>query len=317
MRAKLADVCSRSLRLGSCWHRQHGRGTAVRPGTAEWCPCSHQQDCHTVMKTVRCKVYEQQEITCNRTVYDRVCEDKVINVTRMVPETCRRKSATRSASRCGKPATRCYTVCKPVWETKTRCYTVCKPVWETTEGSLLHGLQAGVGNQDPLLHRLQAGLGNQDRDCYTVCKPVWETKTRCYTVCKPVWETKTRCYTVCKPVWETHTRRKFATPSASRCGKPRPAATRSASRCRKPVSVKICYHGRGAGSLHQDDPGAERSLGNRRRTKSPARSATSASASRHLDVGSLHLPCVYMPGVRDTGCAKCPPIKCCKKVWVP
>ena len=31
-------------------------------------PCSYQQDCHTVMKTVRCTEYEQKEITCYHTV---------------------------------------------------------------------------------------------------------------------------------------------------------------------------------------------------------------------------------------------------------
>src|SRR5918994_609070 len=94
-------------------------------------PCSHQQDCHTVMKTVRCKVYEQREITYTRTVYDRVCEDKVINVTRMVPETCQKEVCYTVCKPVYETKTRCYTVCKPVWETKTRCYTVCKPVWET------------------------------------------------------------------------------------------------------------------------------------------------------------------------------------------
>jgi hypothetical protein len=117
-------------------------------------PCCHQH-CHTVMKTVKCVEYEKQEVTCYKTVYDQVCEDRVINCKKMVPET-RTKEI-------------CYTVCKPVWETRTREYTVCKPVWET-----------------------------RTRE-YTVCKPVWETRQReiQYTVCKPVWETRTREYTVC------------------------------------------------------------------------------------------------------------------------
>ena len=131
-----------------------------------------------------------------------------------------RTSATRSASRSTRP--------RP----KNICYTVCKPVYETkTQEHLLHGLQAGLRDQDQgdLLHGLQAGLRDQDQAtsatrsasrstrprpkniCYTVCKPVYETKTNeiCYTVCKPVYETKTReiCYTVCKPVYETKTRR--------------------------------------------------------------------------------------------------------------
>jgi len=45
-------------------------------------PCSYQQDCHTVMKTVRCTEYEQKEITCYHTVIDEICEAKVISVPR-------------------------------------------------------------------------------------------------------------------------------------------------------------------------------------------------------------------------------------------
>jgi hypothetical protein len=86
-------------------------------GAARYNRCCKPKCCHTVMKTVRCVKYEKECVTCYRTVYDRVCYDKVINCTRMVPET-RTKEI-------------CYTVCKPVWETKTREYTVCKPCWET------------------------------------------------------------------------------------------------------------------------------------------------------------------------------------------
>ena len=183
-------------------------------------------ECHTVMKTVKCIEYEKQEVTCHKTCWERVCENSVINCTKMVPETRSREvcytvckpvwetaaTTTRSASRCGKRASKdiCYTVCKPVWETKTRCYTVCKPVWETQD-------------QRDSATRSASRCGKTKTRCYTVCKPVWETKTRCYTVCKPVWETRTkeillhglqagvgrprpRCYTVCKPVWETKTR---------------------------------------------------------------------------------------------------------------
>src|SRR5688572_5433231 len=68
-------------------------------------PCCYQQQCHTVMKTVRCVEWHKQEIQCCKTVYDRVCEDRVINCTRYVREQ-RQKQV-------------CYTVCCPVWETKT------------------------------------------------------------------------------------------------------------------------------------------------------------------------------------------------------
>ena len=75
---------------------------------AGWCglarysccrPCCQMQ-CHTVMKTVRCIEYEQQQVTCHKTCWERVCEEKVINCVKYVPET-----RTREV---------CYTVCKPV-----------------------------------------------------------------------------------------------------------------------------------------------------------------------------------------------------------
>lgn len=65
---------------------------------------------HTVMKTVRKTVYEQRTEQRTRTEYQTVSEDKVINVTRMVPET-RYRTVNQ-------------VVRKPVYETKTRNYTV-------------------------------------------------------------------------------------------------------------------------------------------------------------------------------------------------
>src|SRR4029079_11839446 len=159
------------------------------------CGCCCPQT-HTVMKTVHCMEYEQQEFTCYKTCWDRVCEDRIINCVKYVPETHSREVCYTVSKPCWETKTCnytvckpcfetksreiCYTVCKPCWETKTRCYTTCKPCWED------HSKEV----------------------CYTVCKPCWETKTRTYTVCKPCWETKSKevCYTVCKPVWEERTR---------------------------------------------------------------------------------------------------------------
>ena len=74
-------------------------------------------------------------VTCYRTVYDRVCYDKVINCTRCVPETRTREGLLhRVQARLGDQDPR------------------------------VHRVQAVLGNQDPrsLLHRMQARLGNQD-----------------------------------------------------------------------------------------------------------------------------------------------------------
>ena len=204
----------------------------------------------------------------------------------------------------------CYTVCKPVYETKTKdiCYTVCKPVLRNQDhGDLLHGLQAGATRRktreicytvckpvlrdedhgEDLLHGLQAGLGNQDREiCYTVCKPCYETKTReiCYTVCKPVYEDQDPpCYTVCKPCWETKTAR---------------SATRSE-----------------AGALHQDDPG---SCGHWETEEYCVPGPTHTRCVREPGTWTYD-PCLLLPlcpGKCHTECVQCPPRKCCSKHWV-
>ena len=194
-------------------------------------PCCQMQ-CHTVMKTVRCIEYEQQEVTCYKTCWERVCEDRVINCVKYVPETRTERSllhglqaglgnqdpllhgvqASAGKPRPARSATRCASRC---WETKTRCYTVCKPVWETTDKQV----------------------------CYTVCKPVWETKTRCYTVCKPVLGNQDPdCYTVCKPVLGNPHERDLLHGLQAGVGRPRPAATRCASRCGKPRTREDLLH---------------------------------------------------------------------------
>ncbi|HCK42747.1 MAG TPA: hypothetical protein DHW22_14065, partial [Planctomycetaceae bacterium] len=237
-------------------------------------PCCHQRQCHTVMKTVRCVKWERQCVECCRTVYDRVCEDRVINVTRYVREQ-RQKEV-------------CYTVCKPVWETKKRTYTVCKPVWETKTRKV----------------------------CYTVCKPVWETKQRTYTVCKPVWETKQRTYTVCKPVWETRTREvPYTTYKAVWETK-----QRNYTVC-KPVwetrSRDVTYYVRKAvpytktiqvRSGHWETESYQ--VPGRTYTRCVRQPGT-------WKWDPCRCKCVYCPGPCCKVCSQGPPRTCCKRVWVP
>ncbi len=198
-------------------------------------PCCQMQ-CHTVMKTVRCVEYERQEFTCHKTCWDRVCEDRVINCVKYVPETRTREICYTVCKPCWETKTRTYTVCKPCWETKTReiCYTVCKPCWETKTRCYTVCKPCWENHSKEV--------------CYTVCKPCWETKTRTYTVCKPCWETKTReiCYTVCKPVWEERTRYLHGLQAVLGNEDPRDLLQRH-----------------GAGEIHQDDPGSVRTLGDR------------------------------------------------------
>ena len=129
------------------------------------CAPSCQVQCHTVMKTVRCVEYEQQQVTCYKTCWERVCEERVINCVKYVPET-RTKEV-------------CYTVCKPVWEERTHTYTVCKPVWETRTKEICYTVCKPVWEERS--------------HTYTVCKPVWETRTKdvTYYVRKAVPYTKT------------------------------------------------------------------------------------------------------------------------------
>jgi len=253
-------------------------------------PRCHQRQCHTVMKTVRCVKWERQCVTRCRTVYDRVCEDRVINVTRYVREQ-RQKQV-------------CYTVCKPVWETKTRTYTVCKPVWETRTRNVCYTVCKPVWETKTRT--------------YTVCKPVWETRTRnvCYTVCKPVWETKTRTYTVCKPVWETRTRevpyttykRVWETRTRNYTVQRRVYETRTQNYTyyvRKAVPYTRTVQVRGG---HWDTQSYQ--VPGRTFTKTVRDAGT-------FSYDPAQCRCVYCPGPCRTLTCQSPPRTCCKRVWVP
>ena len=75
--------------------------------------------CGVQYRTVRKVVWDRQQYTCMRTVYDRCTETVPVPCTRNVYETCYRDQ--------------CYTVCKPVYQTHYRCvqHKVCRPVVET------------------------------------------------------------------------------------------------------------------------------------------------------------------------------------------
>ena len=143
---------------------------SVREADAGWCGaacfnrcgsccsavdyCGCRQQCCTVMKTCKEVVYEKQDYTCYKTVYEtglREQDDRLREV--------RRRDRYRNCE---------YTVCKPVWETKTKTfdYTVCKPVYETKTKDICYTVCKPVyetKTQRHLLHRLQAGLRNQDQ----------------------------------------------------------------------------------------------------------------------------------------------------------
>src|SRR4029078_956130 len=110
----------------------------------------------------------------------------------------------------------------------------------------------------------------------------------CYTVCKPVWETKTReiCYTVCKPVYETCTRNVCYSVCQPVC------YTRVVKECcgRWETRVSEC----------------------------PGRVITKCVQDAGCWVWDpCCCKCVYKPGCCHTVQVQCPPVKVCKKVWVP
>ena len=111
------------------------------------CAPSCQPCYHTVMKTVKCTVWDKECVTCHKTVYDRVCEDKVINCTRYVPQTRTKEVCYTVASLAGKIAAVLIRSASPAGKPRQKevCYTVCKAL---------------LGNSHPRVHRLQALLGN-------------------------------------------------------------------------------------------------------------------------------------------------------------
>ncbi len=112
---------------GAASYRHCASGCST--GSVDGC----RQQCHTVMKTCKAGHIRTKQFTCYKTCYDTVCEDKVVNCVKYVPETC-------------------YRTCE---------YTVCKPVWETKIADLhVHRVQARVGNTytPGAIHRLQTGV---------------------------------------------------------------------------------------------------------------------------------------------------------------
>ena len=250
--------------------------------------------CHTVMKTVRCMEYEQQEITCHKTCWDRVCEDRVINCVKYVPETRSRESLLHGLQAgLGNQDRVCYTVCKPVWETKTReiCYTVCKPV-----------------------------LGNQDRAATRSASRSGRTTARKFATrsASRFWETKTRTLHGLQAGWETKSREDLLHGLQAGVGRPDPHATRSASRCGKTKTREICYTVRKpvhytktiqVPSGHWETQTYE--------VPGPVVRKTRPRAW-YLDVRSLLLPLLLLPWqVPHRVCAVPAGRTCCKKVWVP
>jgi nitrogen fixation protein FixH len=123
--------------------------------------------CGTVMRSSKKIVYDQQEYTCYRTVYDRVVTPRTVTRTQYVREMQYREMNYTVMKPVWERKTRMvnYTVMRPVYETREKTYTVMKPVWETHTREIP----------------------------YTFNRPVYETRERQvpYTVSRPVTYTKT------------------------------------------------------------------------------------------------------------------------------
>ena len=62
--------------------------------------CCEPQQCYTVMKTCRQVVWEQEQCTSYRRVYETCYEDRVINCVKYVPETCFRECRYSGIPKC-------------------------------------------------------------------------------------------------------------------------------------------------------------------------------------------------------------------------
>ena len=155
---------------------------------------------------------------------------------------------------------------------------MCKPVWETkTQGDLLHGLQAGVGDQDPR-----------------------RFATRCASRCMRPREKV--CHTRC----------------ASRCGRPRPrrSATRCASRSTRPASARCATRCASRCTTPRRSRSAAATGKPRSRNARPGRHRACKSPVAGCGIRAAAVAC-YQPGCCHTVQCQCPPIKICKRVWVP
>ena len=291
-------------------------------GCARYCCCAPccQMECHTVMKTVHCMEYEQQQITCYKTCWDRVCEEHIVNCVKYVPETrtreecytvCKPRWETKTCNYtvckpCCETKTReiCYTVCKPGWETKTCCYTVCKPVLRDQDPRhLLHGLQAGAGKprlattrsasrrgkpRPALLHDLQAGLGNQDPRhlLHGLQAVLGNQDLQLHGLRAGVGNQDLQLHDLQASLGN-----------------------------QDPGSV---LHSSEAGSLYEDDPGSERSLGNRSRTRFRARRTPKCVREPGCwTYDRLRLPLLLLPRQVPHGMCPMPADQVLQKKWVP
>ncbi|MFM8324184.1 MAG: hypothetical protein ACKN9U_04920, partial [Pirellulaceae bacterium] len=98
-------------------------------------PCAPHS--HTIMKTVRRVVYDQEVVQATRSEYQTVYEDREVQRTRYERSTEYREvnyTVTRPVYETREKVIN-YTVMKPVYETRTKQvqYTVRRPVYETHE----------------------------------------------------------------------------------------------------------------------------------------------------------------------------------------
>ena len=157
------------------------------------------EHCKTMTRIARKVVYQNQQITCYKTVYEKIPTAHKVTYCQYVPET-----RTRNVQ---------YTVHKPVWETKTKtvAYNVSTPHWETRTKQIPYTAYVPQ-YEDRVRTWIEYKPVYETRTknvTYTVCKPQWETRQHVYTVNRVVSEVhqKTVPYTVCKavPVQRTHT----------------------------------------------------------------------------------------------------------------
>ena len=141
--------------------------------------CAARKCCKTSYQVVKETVWEKQNVTCCKTVYDTVCCKVPVKCWKNVYQTCYR---TENYTRCVPVYKTCYRevtckVRKPCYKTcyRTVCCKIRKPCYKTCYRDV----------------------------CYTVCKPVYHTcyRTCCYKVRRPVYKT---CYRdVCCTTYKT------------------------------------------------------------------------------------------------------------------
>lgn len=250
------------------------------------------------MKSVPCVRYETKQETCYRTVYDCVTENKTVTTTHHVPETHHR--------------TLNYVVNHPVYDRHSRVinYTVWHREYDLRTQEIPYTVWRT--EYEPRSYVRNYTVWRREYDTrtrlvhYTTWRTEYETRSRDihYTTYRPEYETRTRMvnYTTYRPEYTTHQRQVPYTTYKT--------VTETRTRT---VPYSVCKPVHYTKTIEEDCGHWEKQI-----IEKPGPVVTRCVQEPGCwEWDPCCCRCVYKPGPCKEIQVQCPPVKCCKCVWVP